>query len=110
MSISKSIVLTVVAVVALAAGTLLVAGYADRPQTPAQTACQMACEKSSAPAADGCCKTHATDDCARPKACASSAAEKSCEREPATGCPRETLAAPSAEAGHGGCGGCPGTQ
>jgi hypothetical protein len=112
MTLSKSIVLIVVVAVGLAAGTLLVAGYADKPQTPVPTGCSMKHGDCPLPAGEACCKTEPPAGCCGAKACADAEAEKSCPSQSAACCPQEAAQTPEAQSGSGGCpmAGCPHAQ
>jgi len=112
MTISKSIILTLVVSAGLVAGTLLVAGYADKPQTPAKADCPMRCEKCPLPPGAACCQADNPDGCTRPKACAGLETEKPCGLQPAGCCPSEAPAAPVTASEVAGCpmGGCPHTK
>jgi hypothetical protein len=103
MSLSK-IVLALVVVAGLAAGTVLVAGYVDKPAAPAPTACQVECDDCPLQGTNACPKAESSGCCAQAKACASPDSDAACEGPRGSCCPQEAPAAPAAESG---CGGCP---
>ncbi len=104
MNLSKSVVLALIVVAGLAAGTALVAGYADKPSAPAQVACPDKCDDCPLQGTDACGKTQPSGDgacCAqvRAKCCPSEA----CEEQSAGGYPQEVPPACCPMSG-GGCG------
>jgi hypothetical protein len=103
MKLSKSVVVALVVVAGLAAGTALVAGYMDKPSAPAQMACETDC--------DGC-PLQGTEACCKAEACASPCPQTTCESKSTGCCPQEAPAAPYVTSGCGGCGmgGCPRTE
>jgi hypothetical protein len=112
MNLSKSTILTLIVVAGLAAGTALVAGYADKPSAPAQVACQSACDGCPLQGTDACGAAEKSGACDQADVCASPCSETTCESKSAGCCPREAPAAPCTMSGNGGCdmGGCPRAQ
>ena len=98
--LTQNPIVAVVAVVALAAGTLLVAGYADRPDADVQVAAGAKCAACPAKGTESCCKVQA-DSCCGSKECASGCQDKGCEsgsakqacESQAGGCTREKAGA-----------------
>ena len=108
MSLSKKIILALV-VVALAAGTVLVAGYVNKPSTPAPVACPDDCDGCPWQGTDACCKTDDPGCCAQTDQCASPCPQTTCEAKSAGCCPQEAPAASCPPVESGGCsvGKCP---
>ncbi|MCU0913451.1 MAG: hypothetical protein MUC88_02675 [Planctomycetes bacterium] len=111
MSLSKSIILASIVVVGLAAGTVLVAGYVNKPSTPAPVACPGDCDGCPWQGTDACCKTDKPGCCAKTDQCASACPKATCEKA-AGCCPQEAPAAPCPPPDCGGCGlgKCPRTE
>ena len=112
MNLSKSTILTLIVVAGLAAGTALVAGYADKPSAPAQVACQSECDGCPLQGTDACVAAEKSGACDQADVCASHCSETTCESQ-CTGCgQQEAPAAPCAASGCGGynIGGCPRTE
>jgi hypothetical protein len=109
MTLSKSIVLTLIVVAGLAAGTVLVAGYGDKPNSCPQGTCQAQCDDCPLQGTDDCCKAEGPGCGACAKPCASACGETACANPPAGCCPQETPVASQVGSGCGGCpmGGCP---
>ena len=100
LSLSKSPILAVVVVAALAAGTVLVAGYAEKPNDAVKVAADSPCNGCPAQGAEACCQAQA-GSCCGTKECASACEKSACEKPPA-GCCQQT--APSASCGTLRCG------
>ena len=103
MKVSKIVVLVLIVVASLAAGTALVAGYADRPDARAQAMCQGDCGACPAQCTQPCDKTACACDADQSKACAGDSSKACCPQSEGC-CPEETPAAPCEQEG---CGGCP---
>ena len=112
MNLSKSTILTLVVVAGLAAGTALVAGYADKPGQPATMICQSECGNCPLQGTDACCQSETAEGCECGKACASPCSETTCGSQCAGCCRQEASEAPCTMSGSGGCdmGGCPRTE
>lgn len=104
MTHSKTVILILIVVAGLAAGTAIVTGYADKPSPGPQGACQVQCDDCPLQGTDACCKAKAPGCGDSAKACASPCCGTACGNPPAGCCPQEAPAAPRAESG---CGGCP---
>ena len=102
MSLSKSVVLALIVLAGLAAGTALVAGYADKPAAPAQMTCPGTCDSCPLQGTDACCKTQPSDDGACAQACAKCCPAPACEEQSASCCPQEVRPACCPMSG-GGC-------
>lgn len=105
--LSKSPILAVVVVAGLAAGTALVAGYADRPQHGVQVAAHD-CDNCPKAGTDACCKVQGA--CQNPQQCAGGCALKTAgEAKPAATSPHAQVQADasvmSADTPQAGC--CP---
>lgn len=107
MNLSKSVILALVVVAGLAAGTALVAGYMDKPSAPAQVASQSECDGCPLQGTGACGKAETSAGGDQANVCASPCPQTTCESKSAGCCPREAPAAPDAASG---CGGCPRTQ
>jgi hypothetical protein len=81
---SKSSILAVVVVAALAAGTVLVAGYVDGPNPGAQVAADSRCGGCPKAGSEACCKVG--DACEKAETCPIAAQQSTCDAQPAAGC------------------------
>lgn len=113
---SKSPILALVVVAALAAGTALLAGYVDGPNQNAQVTAASRCDGCPKAGTEACCKTG--DACPKAETCPIAAQQSTCDAKPAAGCcPKEAEAACCPAAGCEapvqnpcGAGGCPLTK
>jgi len=103
MSLSRNVILALIVVAGLAAGTALVAGYADKPSAPAQMTCPGECDGCPLQGTDACCKTQPSNDGAGARACAKCCPAPACEERSASCCPQEAAPACCPMSG-GGCG------
>jgi len=88
--LTQNPIVAVVAIVALAAGTLLVAGYAERPEADVQVAAEAKCAGCPLQGTPMCCKAGG-DSCCGGKNCASACEKQGCESQ-TSGCTREKAA------------------
>lgn len=101
--LSKNPMMALLVVVALAAGTVLLAGYVDgsRQGTQATADCRcIDCRCVDCPKAgtEPCCKEDGT--CPKAGDCASACEKSTCPEKPASGgCPMKAQASPGADAG-----------
>ena len=100
--LTQNPIVLVVTIVALAAGTLLVAGYADKPNDSVQVAAEAQCAACPLQGSESCCKAGSdscggSEDCASAcegKGCAGACDKQGCDSQ-AGGCIREKAAAAS---------------
>ena len=98
--LTQNPIVAVVAIVALAAGTLLVAGYAEKPGAETEVAAEAKCAGCPLQGTPLCCKVSG-ESCCGSKECASACQEKGCQSGAAkqgcesqtSGCTREKAAA-----------------
>jgi len=96
--LSKNPILALVVVAALAAGTVLLAGYVDGSRQGAQATADSRCVDCPKAGTEPCCKEDGT--CPKAGDCASACEKSTCPEKPASGgCPMKAQASPSAEAG-----------
>lgn len=89
---SKSPVIALVVVAALAAGTALVAGYVDGPNQSAQVTADSKCDGCPKAGTEACCKVGGA--CEKAEGCATACPQSTCDAKPAAGCcPQEAQAA-----------------
>ena len=81
---SKSPILALVVVAALAAGTALIAGYVDGPNQSVQTTADAKCTECPKAGTETCCKVSGT--CAEAKVHASVDGQSTSSEAPAAGC------------------------
>ena len=112
MRLSKSIILAFIVVAGLAAGTVLVAGYVNKPSTPAPVACPGDCDGCPWQGTDACCKADKPTCCDQTGPCVSQCSQTICEKKCTVCCPEQASAAPCPASGCGGCtmGECPRTE
>lgn len=110
--LSKNPLLALVVVAALAAGTVLVAGYVDRP---GPTAAPSKCSQCPNENPESCCA--ATGVCGKTQACVTACEKSACEVAPAAGGCSKAQDAPCASSGCAfqaaspcGAGGCSQTE
>ncbi len=100
--LTQNPIVLVVTIVALAAGTLLVAGYAEKPSDSVQVAAEAKCGGCPLQGSEFCCEA-GSDSCCWSKDCASACEDKgcagACEKQGydnrAGGCTREKAATAS---------------
>ncbi len=85
--LSKNPILALAVVVALAAGTALLAGYVDGSGRGGQATADSKCVDCPKAATEACCKE--TGNCPDGKDCASACKEGACAVKPADGCCQE---------------------
>jgi len=82
--LTESPIVAVLVIAVLAAGTLLVAGYAGKPNTDTQVAADAKCAACPLEGSESCCKV--TGACCQEGQACASACEKSTCQEKAAGC------------------------
>jgi len=96
--LSKNLILALLVVVALSAGTVLLAGYVDGPRQGAQATADCRCVDCPKAGTAECCKEDGT--CPKAGDCASACEKGTCPEKPVSGgCPMKDHASPSADAG-----------
>ena len=81
---SKSSILALAVVAALAAGTVLLGGYVDAPKTSAQATADSKCDGCPKAGTEACCKVG--DACPKAETCVNACPNSTCEAKPAAGC------------------------
>ncbi len=104
MKMSKIVVLALIAVAVLAAGSVLVAGYVEKPSPVAKATCGGDCDNCPAQCDEGCCDEGQCCCADQAKTCCADSSKAACGGQ-SKGCCQEE--APAAQAEAQGCGGCP---
>lgn len=89
LSLSKSPILAGVVVAALAAGTALIAAYAEKPGDAVNVAADSPCNGCPAQGTEACCQAQA-GDCCGAEQCASACEKSTCCQNPPAGCCAQT--------------------
>lgn len=96
--LSKNLILALLVVVALSAGTVLLAGYVDGPRQGAQATADCRCVDCPKAGTAECCKEDGT--CPKAGDCASACCKSTCHEKCASGgCTMKAQASTSADAG-----------
>lgn len=111
--LSRNLIIAMVVIAALAAGTALLAGYVDGSGPSAKATADSKCVDCPKAGSDACCKE--AGSCPEAEDCASACEESACAAKPAVGCCQEKAqtASSSGDACQGaaqtpcGAGGCP---
>ena len=79
LTVSKSAILILLVVAGLAAGTVLVAGYVDKPSQPVQVTVQDKCDGCPMQGSGACCEAKPAGCCEKKQACPDGCSREACQ-------------------------------